>query len=45
MFPLPAAARTYEEGLPSEAKIPRFGDGAVPVRGGTGADTVCFSIP
>ena len=26
MFPLPAA-RTYEEGLPLEAGIPRFGDG------------------
>ena len=27
------------------AGIPRFGDGAVPVSCGTGADTVCFSIP
>ena len=30
MFPLPAA-QTYEEGLPSEVGILRFGDGAVPV--------------
>ena len=44
MFPLPAV-RTYEEGLPSEVGIPRFGDGAVPVNCGTGANTVCFSTP
>ena len=44
MLPLPAA-RTHEEGLPSEIGISRFGDGAVPVSGGTGVDTVCFSIP
>ena len=44
MFPL-LITRTYEEGLPSEAGIPRFGDGAVPVSYGTGADTVCFSTP
>ena len=44
MLPLPTA-RTYEEGLPPETGIPRFGDGAVPVSWGTGADTVCFSIP
>ena len=34
MLPLPAA-RTYEEGLPSEARVPRFGDSAVPVSYGT----------
>ena len=44
MFPLPVA-RTYEDGLPSEARIPRFGDGVVPVSCGTEADTVCFSTP
>ena len=44
MFPLPTAW-TYEEGLPSEAGISRFRDGAVPVSCGTGADTVCFSTP
>ena len=44
MFPLPAA-RTYEEGMPSEVGIPRFGDDAVPVSYGIGVDTVCFSTP
>ena len=44
MLPLPAA-RTYEEGLPPETRIPMFGIGAVPVSCGTGAATVCFSIP
>ena len=44
MLPLPAA-RTYEEGLPLETGIPMFGIGAVPVSRGTGATTVCFSIP
>ena len=44
MLPLPAA-RTYEEGLPLETGIPMFGIGAVPVRCGTGAATVGFSIP
>ena len=39
MFPLPAA-RTHEEGLPSEARILRFGDSAVPVNCRTGADTI-----
>ena len=44
MFPLPAAW-TYEEGLPLEAGIPRFGDGAVPVSCRTGEDTVHSSTP
>ena len=44
MLPLPAA-RTYEEGLPSKARIPGFGDNAVPVSYGTGADAICFSTP
>ena len=44
MLPLPAA-RTYEEGLPSETGILMFGIGAVPVSCGTEAATVCFSIP
>ena len=44
MLPLPAA-RKYEEGLPLETRISMFGIGAVPVSCGTGAATVCFSIP
>ena len=44
MLPL-ATTRTYEEGLPPETGIPMFGIGAVPVSCGTGASTVCFSIP
>ena len=44
MLPLPAS-RTYEEGLPLKTGIPMFGIGAVPVSCGTGAATVCFSIP
>ena len=44
MFPLPAA-RTYEEGLPSEARIPRFWDSAIPISGRTGEDTFCSSTP
>ena len=44
MLPLPAS-QTYEEGLPLETGIPMFGIGAVPVSCGTGAATVCFSIP
>ena len=44
MLPLPTA-RTYEEGLPPETGILMFGIGAVPVSRGTGAATVCFSIP
>ena len=44
MPPLPVAW-TYEEGLPPETGIPMFGICAVPVNCGTGATTVCFSIP
>ena len=44
MFPLPAA-RTYEEGLPSETGTLRFEGRAVPVSRGTGADTVYFFTP
>ena len=44
MFPLPVA-KTYEEGFPLKAGIPRFGDGAVPASGRTGDDTVCSSTP
>ena len=44
MLPLPTS-RTYEEGFPPETGIPMFGIGAVPVRCGTGAATVGFSIP
>ena len=40
MLPLPAA-RTHEEGLPSETRIPGFGDSIVSVSYGTGADTTC----
>ena len=39
------SSRTYEEGLPSEAGIPGFGDSAVPINCGIGEDTVCFSTP
>ena len=39
------AARTYEEGLPSETGILGFQDNAVPVSGGKGADTVYSSTP
>ena len=42
VLPLPAA-RTYEEGLPSETRIPGFRDSAVLVSGGTGEDTVYSS--
>ena len=44
VLPLPAA-RTYEEGLPSETRIPGFRDSAVLVSGGTGEDIVYSSIP
>ena len=44
MFPLPTTRR-YEEGLPKEARIPRFRDSAVPVIRGTGADTVYSPTP
>ena len=44
MLPLPTS-RTYEEGLPLETGIPMFGIGVVLVSCGTGAATVCFSIP
>ena len=44
MFSL-LATRTYEEGLPSEAGIPRVGDGAVLVSCRTGEDTVHSSTP
>ena len=44
VLPLPAA-RTHEEGLPSETGIPRVGDGEVPVSRWTEAAIVCFSIP
>ena len=38
MLPFPEA-RTYEEGLPPETRIPEFRDSVVPVSGGTGEDT------
>ena len=44
MFPLPAA-RTYEEGLPSETGTPGFRGRAVPVSRGTRADTFYSSTP
>ena len=44
MFPL-LTARTYEEGLPSKARIPGFRDSAIPFSYGTGADAICFSTP
>ena len=44
MFPLPAA-RTYEEGLPSEIGTLGFGGRVVPVSRGTGANTVYSSTP
>ena len=44
MLPL-QAAWTYEEGLPLETRISMFRIGAVPDSCGTGAATVCFSIP
>ena len=44
VLPLPAA-RTYEEGLPPETGIPGFRDSAVPISGGTEADTVYSSTP
>ena len=44
MLPLPAS-QTYEDGLPPETGISMFWIGAVPVSCGTGAATVCFSIP
>ena len=44
MFPL-SAARTYEEGLPLEIRIPGFRDRAVPVSCGIGDDTDYSSIP
>ena len=43
VLPLPAA-RTYEEGLPSETGIPGFRDSTVPDSWGTGTDTVCSSV-
>ena len=36
---------TYEAGLPTEAWIPRFWAGAIPVISGTGADTIYSSTP
>ena len=39
MLPLPSAW-TYEAGLPTEAWIPGFWVGIVPVISGTGADTI-----
>ena len=44
MFPLPVA-RTYEAGLPPEARIPGFRDNVVPVSCGTCMDIVYSSIP
>ena len=44
MLPL-SAARTYEEGLPLETGILGFRDGAVPVSGRIGEDTVHSSTP
>ena len=44
MFPLPAA-QTYEKGLPRETGIPEFGDSAVPISCGIGADTIYSSTP
>ena len=40
-----SSAWTYEVGLPTEAWIPRFWVGAVPVINGTSADTIYSSIP
>ena len=44
MLPLPSA-RTYETRLPSEARILELWDSVVPIISGTGADTVCSSLP
>ena len=40
-----AAARTYEEGFPSEIGIPGFWDNIVPVSYGVGPDTIHYSTP
>ena len=42
MLPL-STARTHEEGLPPETRIPGFWDSTVPVSNRTGEDTVCSS--
>ena len=42
VLPLPAA-RTHEEGLPPETRIPGFWDSTVPVSGRKGEETIHFS--
>ena len=44
MLFLPSAL-TFEAGLPSEARIPKLWDSAVPVISGTGTDAVCSFSP
>ena len=44
LFLLPSTW-TYEEGLPTEARIPGFWDATVPIISATGTDTICSSLP